>query len=68
MGQAHGTNSESGLFDALENPAGVFRRDGVRLDDGKMCGPYPSNYMSKPNHDFDEHIGAGEGDRPSDCS
>jgi hypothetical protein len=23
--------------------------------------------MSKPNHEFDEHIGAVEGDRPSDC-
>ena len=23
--------------------------------------------MSKPNHEFDEHVGAVEGDRPSDC-
>jgi hypothetical protein len=33
--EPHGTNGESSLFDTLNNPAGVVRRDGVRLDDGK---------------------------------
>ena len=35
--QPHRTNAESRVFDALDDPAGKARPDGVWLDDGK-CG------------------------------
>ena len=46
MQHPHGTNLESGLLDALNDPARVARRHCIRLDD-RECSFHIVDYMQR---------------------
>jgi hypothetical protein len=81
MKHPHGTNLESGLLDALNDPARVAGRHCIRFDDRKRSFHIVELYAARSQllrqamtqkqpqaeHHEDEHLGAVEGDKPSDA-